>query len=203
MIKFDFESNTMLLSYNKSKLDVTKGRSEILIGMADVREMSYFEMNDAAVQNNIDIDLDLDSFIHLRAVAESPGARSRTQEYNFELEFEEDEHLRDLLEAVRENGLFIPTETRPEDIEMNAKALIEDSWKKYNLRRKATTQTTQSTNINASPVLTSNTMSQNSSFAPLSNLRKVNNCESSTERTKIPAAAQAIANSNGPKGTSA
>ncbi|MGK3738900.1 MAG: hypothetical protein ACI8RD_010820 [Bacillariaceae sp.] len=140
MIKFDFESNTMLLSYNKSKLDVTKGRSEILIGMADVREMSYFEMNDAAVQNNIDIDLDLDSFIHLRAVAESPGARSRTQEYNFELEFEEDEHLRNLIQAVEDSGLLTPSQTQPDDIKMDAKALIKDSRTKYKLRSQATPQ---------------------------------------------------------------
>ncbi|MGK3740679.1 MAG: hypothetical protein ACI90V_007529 [Bacillariaceae sp.] len=199
MIKYDFKSNSIFLSYNKSKVDVTKGRSEIRIAVEYVQEMTYFEMNDAAEQNGVDL-VDLVSFVYLRSEARARGGK---QQYHFVLEFEEDEHLRDLLEAVRENGLFIPTETRPEDIEMNAKALIEDSWKKYNLRRKATTQTTQSTNINASPVLTSNTMSQNSSFAPLSNLRKVNNCESSTERTKIPAAAQAIANSNGPKGTSA
>jgi hypothetical protein len=199
MIKYDFKSNSIFLSYNKSKVDVTKGRSEIRIAVEYVQEMTYFEMNDAAEQNGVDL-VDLVSFVYLRSEARARGGK---QQYHFVLEFEEDEHLRDLLEAVRESGLFIPTETRPEDIEMNAKALIEDSWKKYNLRRKTTTQTTQSTNINASPVLTSNTMSQNSSFAPLSNLRKVNNCESSTERTKIPAAAQAIANSNGPKGTSA
>jgi hypothetical protein len=138
MIKCDFESNTMLLSFNKSKVDVTKGRSEILIGMGDVLEMSYFEMNDAAVQNNID--LDLDSFIYLHAKAERPGARSRTQEYNFELEFEQDEHLRDLIQAVEDSGLLTPIQTQPADIEINAKALIEDSRKKYQLRSQATPQ---------------------------------------------------------------
>ncbi|OEU11522.1 hypothetical protein FRACYDRAFT_245577 [Fragilariopsis cylindrus CCMP1102] len=138
MIKFDFESNTMLLSFIKSKVDVTKGRSEILIGMGDVQEMSYFEMNDAAVQNNID--LDLDSFIYLHAEAERPGVRSRTQNYKFELEFEEDEHLHDLIQAVGDSGILTPTQTQPEDIEIDAKALIEDSRKKYKLRSRATPQ---------------------------------------------------------------
>ena len=138
MIKFDSESNTMLLSFNKSKVDVTKGRSEILIGMGDVQEMSYFEMNDAAVQNNID--LDLDSFIYLHAEAERPGVRSRTKEYKFELEFEEDEHLCDLIQAVEDSGILTPTQTQPEDIEIDAKALIEDSRKKYKLRSRATPQ---------------------------------------------------------------
>jgi hypothetical protein len=216
MIKYDFELNTMLLSFNKSKLDVTKGRSEILIGMADVREMSYFEMNDAAVQNNINIDLDLDSFIYLHAVAERPGARSRTKEYNFELEFEEDEHLRDLIQAVEDSRILTPSQTQPDDIKMDAKALIEDSRTKYKLSSQVTTQTTQSINkdsappnINTSSASTSNSMSQNSSMN-LFNLRKVKNRSSgsSTERTTISkgakiVAAKAITNSNGPTGTSA
>jgi hypothetical protein len=196
----------MLLSFNKSKVDVTKGRSEILIGMGDVEEMSYFEMNDVAVQNNID--LDLDSFIYLHAEAERPGAKSRTQEYAFELEFEEDEHLRDLIQAVEDSGLLTPSQTQPEDIEINAKALIEDSRRKYKLGSQATTQTTQSINRDSTPTVmdtfsasTSNTMSRNSSIS-LFNLRKAKNRGSSTGRTKI-VAAQAIKNSNGPKGTSA
>ena len=208
MIKCDFESNTMLLSYDKSKVNKTKCRAEILIGMGDVQEMSYFKMKDAAVQNNID--LDLDSFIHLRAEAKrrSPGAKSRTKEYNFELEFEEDEHLRDLIQAVEDSGILTPIQTQPEDIKINAKVLIKDSRKKFRLGSQATTQTTQSINKDSTPtvsntssVSTSNTMSQNSSIG-LSNLKKASNRGSSSERTKI-VPGQAIKNSNGPKGTSA
>ena len=208
MIKCDFESNTMLLSFGKSKVNKTNGRFEILIGMGDVQEMSYFKMKDAAVQNNID--LDLDSFIHLRAEGKrrSPGAKSRMKEYNFEVEFEEEEHLRDLIQAVEDSGILTPIQTQPEDIKINAKVLIKDSRKKFRLGSQATTQTTQSINKDSTPtvsntssVSTPNTMSQNSSIG-LFNLKKASNRGSCSERAKI-VPGQAIKNSNGPKGTSA
>ena len=174
MIKFDFELNTMLLSFNISKVNKTKGRAEIPFVMGDVQAMFYFEMKDAAVQNNIDVDLD--SFIYFRAEAERPpGAGSGTTEYNFGLEFEDDKHLRDLIQAVEDSGIIIPIQIQPEDIEVNAKALIEDSIRKYKLQN-----------------------SSNNLF----NIRKVTKHGSSTGRTKT-VAAQAIKNSNGPKGTSA
>jgi hypothetical protein len=109
-ITCDFESNTMLLSFDKSKEDVTMGSSEILIDMEDVQEMSYFEMNDAAVHNNNNLLDHLDSFISLLANAKRLDATSRTQEYHFELEFEDD-NLRDLIQDVKSSAFLTPIQT--------------------------------------------------------------------------------------------
>ena len=206
MIKYDLESNAMILSFNKSKVDVTKGRTEIFIGMGDVQGTFYFGMNDATMQNYID--LDLDSFIYLRAEVERPGARDRKQAFHFELEFEENGHLLELLKAVEESGLFVPSQTQPRDIEYNAKALIKDSRRKYKLRSQATAQTTQSINkdststvMDTSSVSTSSTMSQISPIS-LFNFKKASNRGSPSETAKM-VPGQAIKNCNGPKGTSA
>jgi len=113
MITYDSSEDSILLCFNISKEDI--GRSEYVICMKDIQEMSYFEMNDdAAIQNNID--LDLYSFISFRAKAVCPGPSTRKHEYAFELEFEEDEHLRDVIQLVEDSGDLTPSQTQPKDI---------------------------------------------------------------------------------------
>merc|ERR1712238_404701 len=136
VIKYDFEANSLII-YHKSK-ERTQGYQEILICMGDAQEVAYFEMNDEASERAID--LDLDSFIYVRANTEPPGAKGRLRpnrkECQFVLEFEDDKHFRELLDAIEESDLCSPYEAQPADTEEFASSLIADSKKNYNFRRK-------------------------------------------------------------------
>merc|ERR1712238_494304 len=147
VIKYDFEANSLTIIYQKSK-ERTRGYQEILICMGDAQEVAYFEMNDEALEHTID--LDLDSFIYVRANTEPPGAKGRLRpnrkECQFVLEFEDDKHFRELLDAIEESDLCSPYEVQPVDTEEFASSLIADSKKNYNFKRKGTLKKKDATN---------------------------------------------------------
>ena len=138
MIKYNSDNDTMYITFYRSK-DLARGRTEIEIQLRDVEEMSWF------TQNGIDIgiDVDLDNFLSLRVDVDVKLKRSKGEvvkrSRQLSIEFEEDQHLVDLVDAATDNNVGCKVfAAPPDDVQILAEALILDSENKYKLRSRGT-----------------------------------------------------------------
>jgi hypothetical protein len=107
--------------------------------MTEVEEITHWEMDDAIPR----LDVDVDSFIVVRGDVHTKSITRRKQDnmkrsQQLVLEFEDDQHLNDLLASLSDCVSDKVSAVDPGDVEVVAESLIADSKKKFNLRSRVT-----------------------------------------------------------------